>query len=64
MTSPAQGTIRDYLSVMRPDHWLKNLFIFFGSGVAWVLLGLPLDAQNILLAVYCLVQACLVASAN
>lgn len=64
MTSPARGTIRDYISVMRPDHWLKNLFIFFGSGVAWVLLGLPIDTKNILLTIYCLVPACLVASAN
>lgn len=64
MTQTPRGTFCDYLSVMRPDHWLKNLFIFFGSAVALVLLELPLDARNIILSVYCLVPACLVASAN
>lgn len=64
MHEPTKAGWRDYASVMRPDHWLKNLFIFFGSGVAWVLLGLPFDAKNILLTLYCLVPACLVASAN
>lgn len=64
MTQTPRGTFCDYISVMRPDHWLKNLFIFFGSAVALVLLELPLDARNIILSVYCLVPACLVASAN
>jgi len=64
MNQPNRGTVRDYISVLRPDHWLKNLFILFGSGAAWVLLGLPLDGKNILLTAYCLVPACLVASAN
>jgi decaprenyl-phosphate phosphoribosyltransferase len=64
MHEPTKAGWRDYASVMRPDHWLKNLFIFFGSGVAWVLLELPFDAKNILLTLYCLVPACLVASAN
>jgi len=64
MTQTPRGTLGDYVSVMRPDHWLKNLFIFFGSAVALVLLELPLDARNVILSIYCLVPACLVASAN
>ena len=64
MQKASNASWREYASVMRPDHWLKNLFIFFGSGAAWVLLGLPFDSKNILLSLYCLVPACLVASAN
>jgi len=52
------------LSVMRPDHWLKNLFIFFGSGAAWVLLEIPFNSNTIWLSLYCLIPACFVASAN
>ncbi len=29
----------EYLKVMRPDHWLKNIFIVFGHLVALALLG-------------------------
>ncbi len=49
---------------MRPDHWLKNLFIFFGSAAAWILLGHEIDFKSASLAIFCLVPACLVASAN
>ena len=53
-----------YLSVMRPDHWLKNIFILFGHGAAVVLLGLVITPHLVWLIVYSLVPACLVASAN
>lgn len=62
--STAGGGIRPYLSVMRPDHWLKNVFILFGHGAAVVLLDLPITAGMVLLALYSLLPACLVASAN
>lgn len=53
-----------YVSVMRPDHWLKNIFILFGHGAAVVLLGLTITPHLVWLVVYSLVPACLVASAN
>ena len=28
----------EYVKVLRPDHWLKNVFIFFGHFVAIALL--------------------------
>jgi hypothetical protein len=31
----------EYLRVMRPDHWLKNIFIIFGHLVAIALLAFP-----------------------
>ncbi len=57
-------TISAYSSAARPDHWLKNIFIFFGHGVAILLLDIPITTENVFLIVYSLIPACLVASAN
>jgi decaprenyl-phosphate phosphoribosyltransferase len=54
----------DYLRVMRPDHWLKNIFILFGHAVAMELVGIPFSADLVFRVVYSLVPACLIASAN
>lgn len=54
----------EYLKVLRLDHWLKNVFILFGHGVAFVLLGLTLDVGLMVMVVLSLIPACLVASAN
>jgi 4-hydroxybenzoate polyprenyltransferase len=56
--------INAYLSVIRPDHWLKNIFILFGHGVAVVLLGLLPSWQMGWMVLLSLVPACFVASAN
>lgn len=56
--------IAAYVSVMRLDHWLKNIFIVFGHAAAVVLLKLPVTPELVLLALYSLLPACLVASAN
>ncbi len=62
----------EHLKVLRIDHWLKNIFILFGQGVALVLVaGLrpewgdwPAIRHTAALAAFSLVPACLVASAN
>ncbi|GAB4172514.1 MAG: decaprenyl-phosphate phosphoribosyltransferase [Terrimicrobiaceae bacterium] len=54
----------EYLKVMRPDHWLKNIFIVFGHLVAIVLLAVPVDGHTLLMAVLSLIPACFIASAN
>lgn len=58
------SNIKEYLRVMRPDHWLKNIFIFFGHVVAIALADLSVDAELAWKILLSLVPACLVASAN
>jgi decaprenyl-phosphate phosphoribosyltransferase len=62
----------EYFKVMRPDHWLKNIFIVFGHLVALALLAFPikgepvltLDTNTFVMAVLSLIPACFIASAN
>lgn len=62
----------EYLKVMRPDHWLKNIFIVFGHLVALALLAYPIygepvlvvNGQTLVMAVLSLIPACFIASAN
>jgi len=57
--------VLEYVKIARPDHWLKNVFIVFGHAVAWVLVpSVVLDAGAVGMAVFSLVPACLIASAN
>ena len=57
----------EYVKVLRIDHWLKNIFIFFGHLVALALLPaeVPQNTAAIVLRIFLsLIPACLVASAN
>lgn len=62
----------EYLKVMRPDHWLKNIFIVFGHLVALALLAYPIygdpvltvNGHTLVMAVLSLIPACFIASAN
>lgn len=57
--------VLEYVKIARPDHWLKNVFIVFGHAVAWTLVpSVVLNGSTVALAVFSLVPACLIASAN
>ena len=57
----------EYVKVLRIDHWLKNVFIFFGHLVALALLPdqVPQNTGDVVLRIFLsLLPACLIASAN
>jgi decaprenyl-phosphate phosphoribosyltransferase len=57
--------VLEYLKVCRIDHWLKNIFILFGHAVALILVpAVKADSATFGLALFSLVPACLIASAN
>src|ERR1700723_3198875 len=57
------ATLRSYVQIARPDHWIKNIFVIPGAAIALAIApsgsGLPLMALGL-----ALVSVCLVASAN
>ncbi len=62
--SPNSAGWLEYVRVMRIDHWLKNVFILFGHAVAIALLQIEISFSLILVILFSLLPACLVASAN
>ena len=57
----------EYVKVLRIDHWLKNVFIFFGHLVALALLPaeVPQNTATVVLRMFLsLIPACVIASAN
>lgn len=55
--------IADYVSIARPDHWFKNVFMLPGAALA-VSLGAPVDGDSFLSLILAVVSTCCVASAN
>lgn len=56
--------IRHYLSIARPDHWFKNIFMLLGSVLAFFLQpGLIFDQWYLKLAI-AFTSTCLIASSN
>lgn len=60
----AEGSLRDYIAIARPDHWFKNVFVLPGAFLALVLSGHPLGYDGIVDLVVALAATCLLASAN
>src|SRR5690606_28446940 len=63
-TARVPATFGDYIRIMRPDYWLKNIFIAPGVLFAIAVYHIQPAASTILVAVIGLVSACLLASAN
>ncbi len=60
----SKTNVVDYIRVLRPDHWLKNIFIVFGHLVAMELLQLAPSWDIAWKVAFSLIPACLIASAN
>ncbi len=56
--------MKNYIKIARPDHWVKNIFIIPGLGVAFLLTEFPPVGQLIVSFVIGFIATCFIASAN
>ena len=56
--------LADYVSIARPDHWFKNVFMLFGIVLAFFYQPDAVANWNPLLLVWAFLTTCLVASSN
>jgi 4-hydroxybenzoate polyprenyltransferase len=54
----------NYISVFRPSHWFKNIFMIVGSLAAYLLFDAQINVENIILILIAFICTCLAASAN
>jgi len=53
-----------YISVFRPSHWFKNIFMFIGSIAAYLFFDAVINVQNAVYILIAFICTCLAASAN
>jgi decaprenyl-phosphate phosphoribosyltransferase len=58
------ASLRDYLAIARPDHWIKNIFVIPGAALAIGLSDHVDWTRAVWRTVVALVATCLIASAN
>lgn len=56
--------VNDYITIARPDNWVKNIFMMPGVLFAFVIYRIPLDGTFLTLLLLGVASTCLVASAN
>ncbi len=57
------SNLKPYISIARPDHWFKNVFVLPGVALG-ILISDHLTLVDISNTILCLISVCLVASAN
>lgn len=59
------SSIKNYIKIARPDHWIKNVFIMPGLALALILIEMPQDWGNFVLKLAAgFFATCFIASAN
>lgn len=58
------NTLKNYIKIARPDHWIKNLFIIPGIIVAFLIFGIDFSTGFILRFLAGMFATCLISSAN
>ncbi len=58
------GSIRPYLSIARPDHWFKNVFMALGVLLAYFYHPEALSATTLLAILWAVMTTCILASSN
>lgn len=56
--------MKKYVKIARPDHWVKNIFIIPGLGVAFLLVDIPSIGVLLYRFLIAFAATCLIASAN
>ena len=57
------SALKPYISIARPDHWFKNIFVLPGVALGILISG-ELTGIDVINTILCLISVCLVASAN
>lgn len=63
-TSASRARLADYVSIARPDHWFKNVFMVFGIILAYFYQPHLITGLHPGLLLWSLLATCLVASSN
>lgn len=53
-----------YISIARPDHWFKNVFMLPGIFLAYLFSGIPFEPGSLITIAIGIFATCLIASAN
>ncbi|MCR5652079.1 MAG: UbiA prenyltransferase family protein [Lachnospiraceae bacterium] len=56
--------MKKYIKIARPDHWVKNIFIIPGLGVAFLLVDIPSVTELLYKFLIAFAATCMIASAN
>jgi 4-hydroxybenzoate polyprenyltransferase len=64
LSKPVSANIRDYISIARPDHWFKNIFMIPGTIMAFMFYQVPFTTNLLLQLIVAVAATCLIASAN
>lgn len=59
-----EKSMKNYIKIARPDHWIKNLFIVPGIAIAFLLTGIPEIGSLVIKFVVGFIATCFIASAN
>jgi decaprenyl-phosphate phosphoribosyltransferase len=70
-STPSTGAItlkhagfKEYVTISRPDHWFKNIFMLPGMLFAYLIYDTPLDFSFLYKVIAGIASTCLIASAN
>lgn len=58
------GSVKDYISIARPDHWFKNIFMLPGMFFALIYFPVELNLPLVYTIIIGVLSTCLIASAN
>lgn len=64
VSSVEPASFKDYVTIARPDHWFKNIFMVPGMFFAYVVYHTPMDPELLLRIVLGVAATCMIASAN